>query len=75
MKFLKRTCSLIKTKTDIVGNYNLYSKVSELRYTYMVEASKQTVLITGVSGYLGSHVALLFLQSGQFNVKGTVRSL
>lgn len=39
----------------------------------MVESSKPTVLITGVSGYLGSHVALVYLKDGSFNVKGTVR--
>jgi nucleoside-diphosphate-sugar epimerase len=39
----------------------------------MVESSKPIVLITGVSGYLGSHVALVFLKDGGFNVRGTVR--
>lgn len=34
---------------------------------------KPTVLITGVSGYLGSHVCLAFLKHGGFNVRGTVR--
>lgn len=31
------------------------------------------MLITGVSGYLGSHVALEFLKDGTYTVKGTVR--
>ncbi len=35
---------------------------------------KPQVTITGVSGYLGSHVCLYFLKSGQFKVVGTVRS-
>ena len=39
----------------------------------MVESSKPTVLITGVSGYLGSHVALVYLKDGSYNVRGTVR--
>lgn len=39
----------------------------------MVESSKPTVLITGVSGYLGSHCALVFLKDGSYNVRGTVR--
>jgi nucleoside-diphosphate-sugar epimerase len=39
----------------------------------MVESSKPTVLITGVSGYLGSHVALVFLKDGGYTVRGTVR--
>ena len=39
----------------------------------MVESSKPTVVITGVSGYLGSHVALVFLKDGSYNVRGTVR--
>ena len=34
---------------------------------------KQNVVITGVSGYLGSHTCLLFLKDGSYNVKGTVR--
>lgn len=32
-----------------------------------------TVLITGISGYLGSHVCNLFLQDGSFKVRGSVR--
>jgi nucleoside-diphosphate-sugar epimerase len=39
----------------------------------MVESTKPIVVITGVSGYLGSHVALLFLKDGSYNVRGTVR--
>ena len=33
------------------------------------------VLITGISGYLGSHVCFHFLKDGQFRVRGTVRSI
>lgn len=40
----------------------------------MVDSSKPIVLITGVSGYLGSHVAYSFLKDGTYTVKGTVRS-
>jgi len=39
----------------------------------MVESSKPTVVITGITGYLGSHVALVFLKDGSYNVRGTVR--
>lgn len=40
----------------------------------MVESSlKPIVVITGVSGYLGSHVALAFLKDGSYQVRGTVR--
>jgi len=40
----------------------------------MVEkSSKPVVLITGVSGYLGSHVANVFLRDGSYEVRGTVR--
>lgn len=35
---------------------------------------KPLVTITGVTGYLGSHCSLLFLQSGKYRVRGTVRS-
>jgi nucleoside-diphosphate-sugar epimerase len=40
----------------------------------MVEvASKPLVLITGVSGFIGSRVCLDFLQLGTYRVRGTVR--
>lgn len=35
---------------------------------------KPLVVITGVSGYLGSQVCLTFLQDGSYRVRGTVRS-
>jgi nucleoside-diphosphate-sugar epimerase len=38
-----------------------------------MEHSKPKVVITGISGYLGSHVCNVFLQSGAFHVRGTVR--
>jgi nucleoside-diphosphate-sugar epimerase len=38
-----------------------------------MENSKPIVVITGISGYLGSHVGNVFLQSGAFHVRGTVR--
>ena len=34
---------------------------------------KPTVVITGVSGYIGSWVCNLFLKDGGFHVVGTVR--
>jgi len=37
--------------------------------------AKQKVLITGVSGFLGSHVAMKFLKNGTYQVVGTVRSV
>jgi len=41
----------------------------------MVETSsiKPIVVITGVSGYVGSQVALLFLKDSNYKVVGTVR--
>ena len=33
------------------------------------------VTITGITGYLGSHIGLKFLQNGSFAVRGTVRSI
>ncbi len=42
----------------------------------MVECKKKpVVVITGVSGYLGSHVALEFLKDGGYTVRGTVRDI
>ena len=41
----------------------------------MVEAQqKPLVTITGITGYLGAHVCLLFLKDGSYRVRGTVRS-
>ncbi|UYN98662.1 MAG: NAD-dependent epimerase/dehydratase family protein [Devosia sp.] len=40
----------------------------------MTEAHKETVLLTGISGFLGGHVALALLKAG-FPVRGSVRSL
>ena len=43
----------------------------------MVESAgteKPLVTITGVSGYLGSQTALVFLKDGNYRVRGTVRS-
>ena len=39
----------------------------------MEGAPKETVLITGISGYVGSQVCKFFLENGTFKVKGTVR--
>ena len=39
----------------------------------MVESSKKKVIITGVSGFLGSQVCNVYLQDGTFTVRGTVR--
>jgi nucleoside-diphosphate-sugar epimerase len=39
----------------------------------MVESSRQKVVITGISGFLGSYVCDTFLRDGRFNVRGTVR--
>lgn len=38
-----------------------------------MERAKQKVCITGVTGYLGSWVLKKFVESGQFEVRGTVR--
>ena len=40
----------------------------------MMEAEKPTVVITGITGYVGSQVCLAFLKHGGFKVRGTVRS-
>ena len=39
----------------------------------MVESSKKKVVITGITGFLGSHVCDYFLKDGSFEVRGTVR--
>ncbi len=38
-----------------------------------MESAKHKVVITGISGFLGSHVGNYFLQDGSFSVRGTVR--
>ena len=40
-----------------------------------MEGEKPLVVITGSTGYIGSHVALKFLQNGGFRVRGTTRSI
>lgn len=37
-------------------------------------AEAPLVTVTGISGYIGSHVALLFLKDGGYRVRGTVRN-
>ena len=39
----------------------------------MEAAHKGKVLITGITGYIGSHVCRQFLASGSYAVRGTVR--
>ncbi|TNV77275.1 hypothetical protein FGO68_gene7656 [Halteria grandinella] len=39
----------------------------------MVESSKKKVVITGISGFMGSQVCAAFLRDGGFIVRGTVR--
>jgi dihydroflavonol-4-reductase len=39
----------------------------------MVESSKSKVVITGITGFLGSHVCDVYLKDGSFHVRGTVR--
>lgn len=36
--------------------------------------SRPLVLVTGITGYLGSHVTLKLLQSGKYRVRGSVRN-
>ena len=38
-----------------------------------MESTQDKVLITGISGYLGSYVCYTFLKDGRFKVRGTVR--
>ena len=38
-----------------------------------MDSSKEKVLITGISGYLCSHVCNYFLQDGTYHVRGSVR--
>ena len=33
------------------------------------------ILVTGGAGYIGSHIALKFLQNGNFRVRCTMRSI
>ena len=44
----------------------------------MVEASgdpRPIVTVTGITGYVGSHVALILLREGKYRVRGTLRSV
>jgi hypothetical protein len=55
--------------TDGVVRFYTDVKETELKR----DEEKPTVVLTGVSGFIGSHVASLYLQHGGFNVIGTVR--
>ena len=39
----------------------------------MVESSRKKVVITGITGFIGSHICDYFLKDGSFDVRGTVR--
>ena len=39
----------------------------------MVDGDKPIILVTGISGYAGSQVALALLEDGSYKVRGTVR--
>ena len=39
-----------------------------------MQQSNKTVMVTGITGFLGSHIAIQLLNQG-FNVVGTLRSL
>jgi dihydroflavonol-4-reductase len=39
----------------------------------MVESSRKKVVITGITGFVGSHICDYFLKDGSFDVRGTVR--
>ena len=38
-----------------------------------VDGDKPIILVTGISGYAGSQVALALLEDGSYKVRGTVR--
>ena len=38
-----------------------------------MESSKPKLLITGINGYIGAWVTLKALESGEYQVRGTVR--
>ncbi|CDW76422.1 nad dependent epimerase dehydratase [Stylonychia lemnae] len=38
-----------------------------------MESERKQVVITGISGFLGSHVCKVFLETGRYRVRGTVR--
>ena len=38
------------------------------------KSSKPIMTITGITGYIGSHVAKLILESGKYRVRGTLRN-
>ena len=39
----------------------------------MAQADKPVIVVTGISGYAGSQVALALLEDGNYRVRGTVR--
>ena len=41
----------------------------------MVESEKPVLVITGVTGFLGSHILLACLNEKKWHIRGTVRNL
>ena len=57
---------------------SFYDRAMEGRYWYDEKTSeddtqKPIVVITGISGYIGSQVAAFFLRDGGFKIIGTLR--
>jgi GDP-mannose 4,6 dehydratase len=67
--YLREQVTRYFRETDFVA----FVRISSALLVITVMARNQTILVTGITGFIGSHVALKLLQAG-FSVRGAVRS-
>lgn len=76
MKALPGLCEYMDSDKFLAEPFFTQDCKVVMRYPFPARGEeKPLVTITGITGYIGSHVAKLFLQDGGFRVRGTVRDL
>ena len=74
MKALPGLCEYMDSDKFLAEPFFIPDCKVVMRYPFPIRGEeKPLVTITGITGYVGSHVAKLFLQDGGFRVRGTVR--
>ena len=74
MKALPGLCEYMDSDKFLAEPFFTQDCKVVMRYPFPARGEeKPLVTITGITGYIGSHVAKLFLQDGGFRVRGTVR--
>lgn len=76
MKALPGLCEYINSDKFLAEPFFIPAIKINIKYPFAVFGEERPlVTITGITGYVGSHVARQFLQDGGFRVRGTVRDL